>query len=98
MKWRKLYVLCFFFQAEDGIRGADVTGVQTCALPICRRPPGRCRRRSRNARSARSRRGGPLPGRARIENVAQPVPEQAERERAEEDRQAWIEGEAWCGA
>src|SRR5690554_7018855 len=24
----------FFFQAEDGIRGADVTGVQTCALPI----------------------------------------------------------------
>src|SRR3989442_9925303 len=40
----------FFFQAEDGIRGADVTGVQTCALPICtvaapspaaRRPPPR---------------------------------------------------------
>src|SRR5690554_7206746 len=30
-------VLCsffFFFQAEDGIRDADVTGVQTCALPI----------------------------------------------------------------
>src|SRR5437773_7098520 len=25
----------FFFQAEDGIRGRDVTGVQTCALPIC---------------------------------------------------------------
>src|SRR5690554_7107528 len=24
----------FFFQAEDGIRAADVTGVQTCALPI----------------------------------------------------------------
>src|SRR6266498_4139290 len=24
----------FFFQAEDGIRVADVTGVQTCALPI----------------------------------------------------------------
>src|SRR6266498_1159972 len=24
----------FFFQAEDGIRHADVTGVQTCALPI----------------------------------------------------------------
>src|SRR6266498_5962466 len=28
----------FFFQAEDGIRDADVTGVQTCALPISRRP------------------------------------------------------------
>src|SRR6266542_4958845 len=24
----------FFFQAEDGIRAATVTGVQTCALPI----------------------------------------------------------------
>ena len=24
----------FFFQAEDGIRGDLVTGVQTCALPI----------------------------------------------------------------
>src|SRR5438552_11601515 len=26
----------FFFQAEDGIRDDLVTGVQTCALPICR--------------------------------------------------------------
>src|SRR5207245_3199229 len=26
----------FFFQAEDGIRDATVTGVQTCALPIYR--------------------------------------------------------------
>src|SRR2546421_7179605 len=25
----------FFFQAEDGIRDLIVTGVQTCALPIC---------------------------------------------------------------
>src|SRR5690349_24114818 len=33
----------FFFQAEDGIRDLYVTGVQTCALPIChfvRRSPG----------------------------------------------------------
>src|SRR5436305_6659624 len=30
----------FFFQAEDGIRGADVTGVQTCALPISPRSAG----------------------------------------------------------
>src|SRR5699024_11810413 len=29
--------LCvFFFQAEDGIRDRNVTGVQTCALPILR--------------------------------------------------------------
>ena len=30
----------FFFQAEDGIRDDLVTGVQTCALPIC--PGSRC--------------------------------------------------------
>src|SRR5690625_5250359 len=28
------FSLCFFFQAEDGIRDGHVTGVQTCALPI----------------------------------------------------------------
>src|SRR5690554_2104329 len=28
------HIFFFFFQAEDGIRDADVTGVQTCALPI----------------------------------------------------------------
>src|SRR6266540_7162727 len=31
--WWSLAIF-FFFQAEDGIRGLDVTGVQTCALPI----------------------------------------------------------------
>src|SRR3989442_5170553 len=31
----------FFFQAEDGIRDADVTGVQTCALPISFRVEGK---------------------------------------------------------
>src|SRR5437016_9683956 len=30
----------FFFQAEDGIRDWSVTGVQTCALPICVRSFG----------------------------------------------------------
>src|SRR5690606_852871 len=29
-----------FFQAEDGIRDFHVTGVQTCALPICLRENG----------------------------------------------------------
>src|SRR5699024_11644163 len=36
----------FFFQAEDGIRDRNVTGVQTCALPISadsRRQPFRMR-------------------------------------------------------
>src|SRR3712207_289077 len=29
-------ICLFFFQAEDGIRDIGVTGVQTCALPICK--------------------------------------------------------------
>src|ERR1039457_6584820 len=37
--YRELCLLVvFFFQAEDGIRDYKVTGVQTCALPICVRP------------------------------------------------------------
>src|SRR5699024_11980584 len=42
----KPFYVFFFFQAEDGIRDRNVTGVQTCALPICgeekrpRAPPG----------------------------------------------------------
>src|SRR3989442_8902165 len=38
----RVYIF-FFFQAEDGIRDADVTGVQTCALPICQLVPRRSR-------------------------------------------------------
>src|SRR5688572_32057596 len=30
-----MFFFFFFFQAEDGIRDLTVTGVQTCALPIC---------------------------------------------------------------
>src|SRR5256885_11382661 len=39
-------VLFFFFQAEDGIRDYKVTGVQTCALPICSLPEPNRRGRS----------------------------------------------------
>src|SRR5438309_5837333 len=42
-----IWISCiFFFQAEDGIRDGTVTGVQTCALPICddvHGDPGPCR-------------------------------------------------------
>src|SRR5690606_40076647 len=38
--WRLPLCVLFFFQAEDGIRDFHVTGVQTCALPICR-PTGK---------------------------------------------------------
>src|SRR3989442_11448523 len=41
----------FFFQAEDGIRDADVTGVQTCALPIYLSPT-MCRLARQKARRA----------------------------------------------
>src|ERR1017187_8151104 len=34
-------IFLFFFQAEDGIRDTSVTGVQTCALPICHWNPNR---------------------------------------------------------
>src|SRR5205085_10403261 len=36
----------FFFQAEDGIRDLTVTGVQTCALPICADADLRARKQS----------------------------------------------------
>src|SRR5690606_40708004 len=42
--------------AEDGIRDFHVTGVQTCALPICPPPrwrSGRCRGRSRRCPGGR---------------------------------------------
>src|SRR5699024_11502013 len=32
------FFFIFFFQAEDGIRYRNVTGVQTCALPISEAP------------------------------------------------------------
>src|SRR5256885_5497138 len=35
MEYNSAYHIFFFFQAEDGIRDYKVTGVQTCALPIC---------------------------------------------------------------
>src|SRR5580658_11120727 len=39
---RGVLVFFFFFQAEDGIRDYKVTGVQTCALPICDPARRRC--------------------------------------------------------
>src|SRR5437667_5504243 len=55
----------FFFQAEDGIRDRDVTGVQTCALPISLRDnPSKINtgsptsRRQRGGRRRQGRQGG----------------------------------------
>src|SRR3989475_3038136 len=57
-----LPTLFFFFQAEDGIRDLTVTGVQTCALPIC--PTHRSRTRAPPLGRAASwprRRSSPVP-------------------------------------
>src|SRR5688572_10959091 len=50
-------VFFFFFQAEDGIRDLTVTGVQTCALPICSNTL-RPQERSGSRRRAHRRRTG----------------------------------------
>src|SRR5208282_5332673 len=44
----ELAAFFFFFQAEDGIRDATVTGVQTCALPICPEAAADGRRQNSN--------------------------------------------------
>src|SRR6266566_7937612 len=51
-----MIIFFFFFQAEDGIRDYKVTGVQTCALPICPR---------RDAVTTESGKRGGAPGRPR---------------------------------
>src|SRR2546422_5454012 len=72
-----LDILIFFFQAEDGIRDVAVTGVQTCALPICSRRPGPSRGR-RRAGCADS--GGPARARSRAAGGSDRAP----RSRSEE--------------
>src|SRR5258706_3283818 len=55
------FLFFFFFQGEVGIRDWSVTGGQTCALPISRRPGGSRRRRvvrRDRGRVARATRGG----------------------------------------
>src|SRR3989454_6790382 len=59
------FAFLFFFQAEDGIRDYKVTGVQTCALPICPAASradqhGRQRDRVSRVRGARAGHGHPI--------------------------------------
>src|SRR5690625_5404943 len=72
----------FFFQAEDGIRDGHVTGVQTCALPIC------------GVALPRPLEGG-LPGEQRVqrgrqgEEVAAHIDRSEERRVGKECRSRW---------
>src|SRR5206468_9295412 len=95
----------FFFQAEDGIRGLIVTGVQTCALPICY-----CSRRRKSVdqveleerRELAQRlvgilhldRGHPQLAR-RLEVAADVVEERDARRRRSEERRVGREGRGW---
>src|SRR2546425_9524543 len=62
----------FFFQAEDGIRDKLVTGVQTCALPIC---SSACATRTRPTTHTRRTSGKPCGSRARSRRRSAPTTE-----------------------
>src|SRR6266446_1624637 len=59
----------FFFQAEDGIRDYKVTGVQTCALPICIQPIDHFLRAVRHIVNAAPFKGSAPQPSARIERA-----------------------------
>src|SRR2546426_6691782 len=61
-----LFIVFFFFQAEDGIRDYKVTGVQTCALPICLLTGGVCFVAARSSRQLSFRRGFALVAQASL--------------------------------
>src|SRR5699024_3963700 len=95
---RRATSLCFFFQAEDGIRDRNVTGVQTCALPILRaarararpgvphRDCGGVRGRPSGGRLARVRAALAGPGRGRRRNPFWRDQRGVGRDQALEDR------------
>src|SRR5438552_4901053 len=85
-------VVVFFVQAEDGIRVGLVTGVQTCALPICSNSSafrevalrdGGGRRRRPSPRAARRRRCAPS---ARRRRAGRPPARSEERRVGKERR------------
>src|SRR5208283_5907731 len=71
----------FFFQAEDGIRDRDVTGVQTCALPIS--SPAGLNRPSTSAP------GSLIPGRSIASSTRFPPSRSEERRVGKECRSRW---------
>src|SRR5947208_6265195 len=91
----------FFFQAEDGIRRDLVTGVQTCALPICRypdaplprpdeRPQHRQRDQRRGGRGADDGDGTALPAGAALLPPQGPPAGAGPRRRLRPDRKSVV--------
>src|SRR5207249_5120638 len=80
----------FFFQAEDGIRDRNVTGVQTCALPICRaaRSQRQCSRPREPLCPNRSRPRNPQTGSSRSRGAVR----SEERRVGKEWRSRWAPG------
>src|SRR3712207_9401752 len=87
-------------QAEDGIQDVGVTGVQTCALPICRAAgpahaadpqdvAGAARRRPRSAAGAAAAAGRTAEGGSALDRAGQPALHEVARS---EDRRV---GDAW---
>src|SRR2546430_7691055 len=85
-----IYFMFFFFQAEDGIRDLTVTGVQTCALPICVGPfvARHLRQRGEIGDDGRELHRDGLRGRAAAaaHQLAYALRRRAELERSEERR------------
>src|SRR5204862_5448616 len=85
----------FFFQAEDGIRDLYVTGVQTCALPICGGRAARGTARGAAGRSsggaARARLGvrQAIEGKEGDQRKGQPKERSEERRVGKECRARW---------
>src|SRR2546430_12639101 len=86
--------VCFFFQAEDGIRDLTVTGVQTCcSSDLDARPAAVARHGRRRLREGREGRGprGPRAHARRIRAVARHrrMIRSEERRVGEEGRSRW---------
>src|SRR5439155_5409947 len=80
-----LHSISFFFQAEDGIRGGHVTGVQTCALPILARTVHDHRRRGAGCGGGRE----PFEPVDVASTLAQPERRSEERRVGKEWRSRW---------
>src|SRR5207249_5576418 len=82
----------FFFQAEDGIRDRNVTGVQTCALPICQRVRTFVRDIREAGRNTMDVRLVNLDPGDKLQAIA-PVIRSEERRVGKECRSRWVRGQ-----